>query len=101
MFVPRRPSRIDRFVFVVVDSGSGFPSEAVGLAQYERRLLHGVLPSGRATPTRYDPLAVSTPRLIGTIYLSIGSRKPASPQNRQLNILISNSKQGVDGFWGS
>ena len=77
---------------MVLDSGSGFPGEAVGLANYERRLLHGLLPSGRATLTGYDPLAVSTPSLIATMYISTGFRKPTSPHNRHLNILNSNSK---------
>ena len=37
---------------------------------------------------------------VGEGDLSISSRKSTPPQNRQLNVLISNSKQQVDNFVG-
>ena len=38
--------------------------------------------------------------LSGTLYSVISFRKSTSPQNRQLNIKISTSKQSVDYFVG-
>ena len=38
--------------------------------------------------------------LLDTLYLLISSRKSTPPQSRQLNILISNSKEQVDDFAG-
>ena len=38
--------------------------------------------------------------LFDTMYSSISVRKSTTPQNRQLNILISNSKQEVEIFLG-
>ena len=46
---------------------------------------------------------VAVPTVAGlsdTMYLLISFRKSTSPQNRQLNILISTSKQLVDDFVG-
>ena len=47
-----------------------------------------------------DPIRTSVPNLFDIMYLLIGFRKLNPPRNRQLDILISNSKQHVDDFWG-
>ena len=46
------------------------------------------------------PIRTSVPDLSGIMYLLIGFRKSNPPRNRQLDILISNSKQHVDDFVG-
>ena len=56
---------------------------------------------GAALDCVYPHRRGATPlNLSDAMHLLIGFRKSTAPQNRQLNILISNSEQRVDDFVG-